>query len=447
MTKAKASHAEIKPGDVLGGKYRIERIIGQGGMGIVAAARHAELNRRVAIKVLPAHLTPDDELVERFMREARAAARLRSEHAVKVVDVGTRSSGAPYIVMELLEGEDLGALSERSGPLPIADSVDYILQACEAVAEAHALGILHRDLKPRNLFLTTRLHGKPLVKVLDFGLAKSMNMHERALTATATAMGSPQYMSPEQMKASKSIDVRTDIWSLGVCLYELVSARTPFDAVAVPVLCAMVLKDDPTPLPSLRPDVPLGLWAIIQKCLTKDPAHRFATISELAAALEPFAPPHARGAGLRIDTVLRSVPAGSDRPGALESGPEHDRDNTRIAASFDSQPRTDGRASQTLWWVIGSASLVAIVALVGAIIAVRARHAHAARQPAQYEPDVAALGAASTRTKASDTPDPADPSAAVVPGLPTSGAVGSPVKVRPAGTAKAKAPSDPAQRF
>ena len=447
MAKAKAPHAEIKPGDVLGGKYRIERIIGQGGMGIVAGARHVELHQRVAIKVLPAHLTPDADLVERFMREARAAARLRSEHAVKVVDVGARSNGSPYIVMELLDGEDLGALSER-GPLPIAESVDYILQACEAVAEAHALGIMHRDLKPRNLFLTTRrLHGNPLVKVLDFGLAKSMNLEDRALTATATAMGSPRYMSPEQMKASRAIDSRTDIWSLGVCLYELVSAHVPFDAPTVPVLCAMVLKDEPTPLPSLRPDVPPALWAIIQKCLMKDPARRHATVSELAAALEPFAPPHARGAGLRIAAVLRAVSSGSDRPGALGSGPEHDRENTRIAASFDSRPRAERSASATLWWLVGGASLFVVLAIVGGVLAVRALRGPAARQPVQYEPDVASLGAASPRTKASDAPDAADPAATVVPAVPTSGAVGSQVKVRPPASAKPKAVVGPAERF
>ena len=446
MAKAKAPQAEIKPGDVLGGKYRIERIIGQGGMGIVAAARHAELNRRVAIKVLPAHLTPDDELVERFMREARAAARLRSEHAVKVVDVGSRSNGSPYIVMELLEGEDLGALSERIGPLPIADSVDYILQTCEAVAEAHALGILHRDLKPRNLFLATRLHERPLVKVLDFGLAKSMHMQERALTATSTAMGSPQYMSPEQMKASRDIDVRTDIWSLGVCLYELVSAHVPFDSAAVPVLCAMVLKEPPTPLPSVRPDVPLGLWAIVQKCLMKEPAHRFATISELAAALEPFAPPHAVGAGLRIDAVLRGVRAGSDHPGALASGPEHDRDHTRIAAALDSTPRAARSPPVTGWWLAGGGSLLAVLATVGVALAIRASHRPAARQPAQYEPELAALGAAAPRPKASEKVDAAvGGSAASSP--PTVGAVGAGTKGRIPNVARPKATTDPAERF
>jgi hypothetical protein len=445
VAKAEKARGEIKPGDVLGGKYRIERVIGQGGMGIVAAARHIELHQRVAIKVLPVHLTPDADLVERFMREARAAARLRSEHAVKVVDVGARSNGSPYIVMELLEGEDLGALSER-GPLPIPVAVDYILQACEAVAEAHALGILHRDLKPRNLFLTTKLHGKPLVKVLDFGLAKSMNMQDRALTATATAMGSPQYMSPEQMKAARDIDFRTDIWSLGVCLYELVSAHVPFDAGAVPVLCAMVLKDDPTPLPTFRPDVPPALWAIIQKCLMKSPAHRFATVSELAAALEPFAPPEAQGAGLRIAAVLNAVPAGSGRPGALGSGVDHELQQTRIAAAFDSRPEAERGSSSAVWWLVGSVSLFAILAIVGGVLMVRALRGPVAREPALYEPDVTSLGAASRPTKVTESTEPADPAHTVVPAVPTATGTGPAIKVRPPSTAKPKS-TDPAERF
>jgi serine/threonine-protein kinase len=453
VAKAKGAQAEIKPGDVLGGKYRIERVIGQGGMGIVAAARHTELHQRVAIKVLPAHLTPDAEIVERFMREARAAARLRSEHAVKVVDVGARSNGSPYIVMELLDGEDLGALSER-GPLPIPVAVDYILQACEAVAEAHALGILHRDLKPRNLFLTTKLHGKPLVKVLDFGLAKSMSMHERALTATATAMGSPQYMSPEQMKASRDIDFRTDIWSLGICLYELVSAHVPFDSAAVPVLCAMVLKDDPTPLPTFRPDVPPVLWAIIQKCLMKAPADRFATVSELAAALEPFAPPEAQGAGLRIAAVLNAVPTGSGHPGTLGTGPEHDREHTRIAAAFDSKPDATSGASTALWWAI-AASLFVVLAVVGGILTVRALRGPVAREPALYEPDVASLGGASRRAKASDVAEPIQSAHTVVsavspvPAVSTFTAPTTPTtKIRPPGPAvKPKPSADPASTF
>lgn len=412
MAKAKE---EIKPGDVLGGKYRIERVIGQGGMGVVAAARHTELHQRVAIKVLPEHLATDKDLVERFMREARASARLRSEHAVKVVDVGRRKSGSPYIVMELLEGEDLGALVDR-GPMPIPEAVDYILQASEAVAEAHALGIVHRDLKPRNLFLTAKLHGKAHVKVLDFGLAKRIDMQDRALTATAAVMGSPQYMSPEQMKASRNVDIRTDVWSLGVCLYELISARMPFDADSVPIICAMVLKDDPVPLPSVRPDVPLGLWNVIQRCLQKNPEARFATMSELAAALEPFAPAHSRGSAERIAAVLITVQSTqtSEPPQEFRPGGRDTETDTRTAATFDSDPlRT--RASTTAWWVFGSVALALMLTIGGVMIVKSMQERTAAR--AATDPSATTSTATTTTTTTTAVAKGGRESAQYVPDL------------------------------
>ena len=428
---ARAPKDEIKPGDLLGGKYRIERVIGQGGMGVVAAARHTELHQRVAIKVLPAHLATDKDLVERFMREARAAARLRSEHAVKVVDVGARSNGSPYIVMELLEGQDLGALVER-GPVSIPDAVDYILQACEAVAEAHALGIVHRDLKPRNLFLTAKLHGRALVKVLDFGLAKRINMKDRALTATAAVMGSPQYMSPEQMKASRDVDFRTDVWSLGVCLYELITARVPFAGDSVPVLCAAVLTEDPIPLLSLRPDAPYQLWLIIQKCLMKDAAHRYATVSELATALEPFAPAHSLGAAQRISAVLYSDQTGplSDSPRGLGSVGEKESD-TRTAASFDSISGKRERNAETRK-LLGVAFGFAVLAIVGGLLILQfsrrtpAIERAAGRDPSLYEAEHTVLATPSLAKSADAAAVGAGPN--LVPSGPTAAAVGSAAK-------------------
>ena len=417
-----AAKEEIRPGDLLGGKYRIERVIGQGGMGVVAAARHTELLQRVAIKVLPTHLADDKDLVERFMREARAVARLRSEHAVKVVDVGARSNGSPYIVMELLEGEDLGKMLER-GPLRVVDAVDYILQACEAIAEAHSLGIVHRDLKPTNLFLSKKLDGGAHVKVLDFGLAKRIDMEDRALTATTAVMGSPQYMSPEQMKASRDVDFRTDVWSLGVCLYELVSARLPFDAPAVPVLCAMVLKDDPIPLPSVRPDAPLTLWGIIRRCLMKDPSQRYATVSELAKALEPLASPQARGAAERIHAVLHASPSTSSAAlGPLDAIGEA-QTMTQIDAASDSRVGP----MQSRWLLVSlSIAVVAGLGLAALVLTLQAGSRVVAREPSRYVPDVSEIASATPRAKAGD--GSAAPNSGAAPTAVVAGDRGKPPK-------------------
>jgi len=308
-------------------------------MGVVAAARHMELGTRVAIKVLRADALDAEEALERFAREAKAASRLRGEHVARVFDVGKGPDGMPYMVMEYLEGQDLDALLGHAHSLDVGVAVGYVLQACEAVAEAHSVGIVHRDLKPRNLFLTRRVDGAPLVKVLDFGIAKRVSAESAgaALTGTLAIVGSPPYMSPEQMRASRDIDERSDIWSLGVCLYELTTGVLPFDGETALDICAAALKNDPRRPDELRTgDLPRALGDVVMRCLRKEPAARFPDVGALAEALEPFAPPSERGAATRIRRVLQT-PSDPWIPPEGHPVSEPAAADTRTAASLDSR--------------------------------------------------------------------------------------------------------------
>lgn len=290
MSVAK-EQSPVNVGDVLAGKYRVDRVLGVGGMGVVVAATHLQLHQTVALKFILKSAVEADAAVARFLREARAAARLKSEHVAKVLDVGTLENGAPYMVMEFLEGADLAQVLAQAGPLDPQTAADYVLQACEAIAEAHGYGIIHRDLKPQNLFLTYGVGGSPLVKVLDFGISKTVEGVESALTRTSTLMGSPLYMSPEQMRSARDVDVRTDVWALGVILFELLSGQAPFHAETLPELCLKVVQDPPRSLAELRANVPPELVAVVSRCLEKNPAARYANAAELAEALAPFASP------------------------------------------------------------------------------------------------------------------------------------------------------------
>jgi serine/threonine-protein kinase len=215
-------------------------------MGVVVAARHLQLDQIVALKFLRPEALANPEALDRFMREARNAARLKSEHVARIIDVATLDSGTPYIVMEYLEGSDLGDVLAQQRTLPVPVAVDFILQACDAIAEAHALGIIHRDLKPQNLFVTKRHDNTPLVKVLDFGVSKSLASSDFAATLSQMVMGSPSYMSPEQMWSSKFVDGRTDVWALGIILHQLVVGYVPWKGETFVELCFKIAKD---PLP------------------------------------------------------------------------------------------------------------------------------------------------------------------------------------------------------
>jgi len=260
-------------------------------MGVVVAAWHLELEQRVAVKFLHPLALERADTAERFRREARSAAKIRSEHVARVIDVGIMEGGVPYMVMEYLEGHDVAEEMSKVGPLPIEDAVDFVLQAVEALAEAHAAGIVHRDLKPANLFIASRADGSRIVKVLDFGISKSLlgtSASELSLTRTSVLIGSPLYMSPEQMRSAKDVDTRTDIWSLGVILYEMITGRPPYTGDSIPALCASLLNDVPQSMRSLRPEVPPELEDVIRHCLAKDRADRYNTVSELARALAQF---------------------------------------------------------------------------------------------------------------------------------------------------------------
>jgi len=287
--------SRIQVGDTVAGKYRIDEILEGGGMGIVAKATHLNLRRPVAIKILHRDLAELPDTVERFRREARALAMLQSEHAVKVLDVDELPEGIPYMVLEYLEGQDLDRVLEERGYLPVTEAVGYVLQACDAIAESHLHGIVHRDIKPANLFLTHGPNGAPLVKVIDFGVARAKALaseapdSELSLTTAGSTVGSPLYMAPEQLRGER-VDLRADIWALGITLYELLAGQTPFESAEQPFTPARVLRTPPTPLHLVRNDVPEALENVIRRALEKEREHRQPSVEAFAEGIEPFGP-------------------------------------------------------------------------------------------------------------------------------------------------------------
>ena len=280
---------QANPGDILLGKYRVEDIIGIGGMGRVVRATHLYLHQSVAIKILLPTMAESSSTVERFLREAQATVKLRNEHIARVMDVGTMPDGVPFMVMEFLEGFDLNQILRHHGPQLAQPVVDLVLQACEGISEAHALGIIHRDIKPSNFFITRRPDGSNLLKILDFGISKTpMSAHGVSeLTGTQTVVGTPTYMAPEQMRTARSTDPRSDIWSMGVVMYQMLVGRPPFEAETYAELVLKVGTEPPAPMLGIV--LPPGLDAIVFRCLEKDPNARIQNVGDLARMLAPYA--------------------------------------------------------------------------------------------------------------------------------------------------------------
>jgi serine/threonine-protein kinase len=277
-----------EPGETIAGKYLLLRMLGRGGVGVVFEAEHLKLRQTVAIKVLAAEMIAQPAMVERFEREARAMAMLASPRVTRVTDVDVTPEGIPFLVMEYLKGRDLQSELKERGALPTHEAVSWVREACAGMSVVHAAGVVHRDLKPANLFI---VDGPPRsLKIMDFGISKiSGDDHE--MTMTTTSLGTPAYMSPEQVRSAKHIDVRSDVWSLGVILYRALAGKLPFAGSGSTGMAVAIATEEPAPIEQWRPDLPPGLVAIVRRTLQKDPNARFPTVQALADALAPFEQP------------------------------------------------------------------------------------------------------------------------------------------------------------
>jgi eukaryotic-like serine/threonine-protein kinase len=418
--------SSFEPGALLDGKYRIDRVVGEGGIGVVVVATHEHLEQRVAVKYLKAAACRQPVLCERFLREARLGAKLQSLHVVRVHDVGEAPCGTPYMVMEYLEGEDLGTRVER-GPTPVGVAVDWVLQTCEALAEMHALGFVHRDLKPENLFLARTSSGTSMVKLLDFGISKVLDKNpqskrQASLTGVTERFGTPQYMPPEQLGASANVDARADIWAAGVVLHELVTGAPPFTGESIPEICASVLL---APYPGLAGAcAPAGLEGVLRKCLAKKPQERFRNVAELARALAPFGPAGAMECARRVATVIRrggeSVrpdPSSLAPVGAPATPPAELARHAPTLAAWTDAPDLIASPAASAWrarakLAVGAAALVALVVVTFAPLASFVRSPSPAAphgRPFAASPEAAA---SETSWTVADPPPPEPPATA-----------------------------------
>jgi hypothetical protein len=455
----------VGPGEVIAGKYRVERVLGEGGMGIVVAARHVQLGQMYALKFMREDVMTA-EYKSRFLREARNTVRLKSKHVSRVFDVGSLESGAPYMVLEYLEGTDLSALLQQRGPLPVHEVCEYVVQACEAIAEAHSHGIVHRDLKPANVFLTRGTNGEPIVKVLDFGVSKVQDLGlsssggddtrpggsapDSVVTRASDLLGSPSYMAPEQVISARDADTQSDIWSIGVILYRLTTGKAPFQAQSLGELIQSIMHGTiPSPREH-RPDLPPGFEHVVMRCLEKDRERRWPDVIELSRALAPFTTPVANPSVERIALLGPALPvapqqhatsAPSYPSGAVWARGAHATGPSRAVAAEVSRGGM----------VLRGLALFVVVAGVTFAIGTQWMKSRGTRAPtgptvaAQPEPPSTALPASAAPSPPTVTaaPPPPSPPAATVFAAPNRLGPTKPAAAKPRPTARPAAPADP----
>jgi serine/threonine-protein kinase len=410
-----------KPGDTVDGKYRLEHLLGKGGMGAVFAARHIKLGHAVAIKVMLAD-SGNAEAAQRFVNEGRAAANIQSDHVVRVSDVD-EEHGYAFMVLELLDGDDLAQVLEQQGPLPPHVAVGYVMQALEGVKQAHAQGIVHRDLKPSNLFLARRPGGSVVVKVLDFGISKAnhssvLGMAPSELTSTAAMLGSPRYMSPEQLRSSKKVDARADIWAIGVILYELLTGTLPFEGEHLGALFSAILETDAPRVSARVPNVPPGLDAIVARCLERRVEDRFQDVGQVVHALAPFADPTTAS----THTVHGTVPLGAVTP-QPQLQPQRQTGNAWQSTGSRAKPKRSG--------VVLAFGVVSALFLVGALgLGLVSLRSWKARHASEHTTGTGASASASPPPSALVTPDPSAVAPAVA-STPPAVASSAPAPKRP----------------